>query len=152
MEHRLILPGTGGPEVVVEHQFMRIPEVYVDGQEVEREFERGRPYWPIETSAGPKRLFLRGSITGLQGAVDGQLIRIERPLAIWEVVLALLPFALVGLGFAGGAIGLVASALDLQLVRRPWPTAVRIGVLLGVFALGLVLTLTVLRLTAPPSG
>jgi hypothetical protein len=152
VEHRLVLPGTGGPEVVVDHRFMRIPEVYVDGQEVEREFERGRPYWPIETSAGPKRLFLRGSITGLQGAVDGQLIRIERPLAIWELVLALLPFALVGLGFAGGAIGLVAAALGLQLVRRPWSTPIRIGVLLGVFVAGLVLTVAVLGLTAARSG
>jgi uncharacterized transporter YbjL len=95
---------------------------------------------------------LRGSITGLQGAVDGQLIRIERPLAIWELILALLPFALVGLGFAGGAVGLVASALNLQLVRRPWTTAARIGALLGVFALGLALTVAVVGLSAGRSG
>jgi hypothetical protein len=152
VEHRLILPGTTAPEVVVDHRFLRIPEVYVEGREVERAFERGRSYWPIETSVGEKRLFLRGSLRGLEGAVDGQRIGIERPLAIWEVLLSLLPFALVGLGLAGGIIGLVASGVSLQLARRRWPTVARIGAHLGVFLLGLVLTLVVLGLTAPRSG
>ncbi len=152
MEYRLVLPGTTSPEVVVDHRFMRIPEVYVEGREVERAFDRGRSYWPIETSAGEKRLFLRGSLRGLEGAVDGERIGIERRLGLWEVLLALLPFALVGLGFAGGLVGIASAGLNLQVVRRPWPAAARVGALLGVSLLGLVLTLAYLSLTAPPSG
>jgi len=152
VEYRLILPGTTAPEVVVDHRFLRIPEVFVEGREIEREFERGRSYWPIATSAGEKRLFLRGSLRGLEGAVDGERIGIERPLAMWELLLSLLPFALVGLGLPGGVIGLVSAGLNLQLTRRPWPTPARVGALLGVFALGLVLTLVVLGLMAARTG
>ncbi len=152
MEYRLVLPGTTSPEVVVDHRFMRIPEVYVESREVERAFDRGRSYWLIETSAGEKRLFLRGSLRGQEGAVDGERIGIERRLGLWEVLLALLPFALVGLGFVGGLVGIASAGLNLQVVRRPWPAAARVGALLGVSLLGLVLTLAYLSLTAPPSG
>ena len=152
MEYRLVLPGTTGPEVLVDHRFMRIPEVYVEGREIERAFDRGRSYWPIQTPVGEKRLFLRGSLRGLEGAVDGERIGIERRLGLWEVLLALLPFALVGLGFVGGLVGIVSAGVNLQLVRRPWPAVRRIGALLGVFLFGFVLTLVYLGLTAPPTG
>jgi hypothetical protein len=151
-EHSFTLPGTSAPVVVVDHRFMRIPQVFVAGQEVERQRDRGRPYWPIPTPGGEKQLFIHGSITGLQGAVDGQLILIEPRLRLWELIVALLPFALVGLGLIGGALGLVASAIDLRLVRRPWPTAVRVAAVLGVFLVALALTLLGLTLTAPRSG
>ncbi len=152
MEHRLVLPGTTSPEVVVDHKFMRIPEVYVDGREIEREFDRGRSYWPIQTSAGEKRLFLRGSLRGFEGAVDGERIGIERRLGWGELLLAFLPFSLVGLGFVPGLMGIGCAALNLQLARRPWRTAERVGGILGVFAVGLVLALVYVGLTAAPSG
>jgi hypothetical protein len=149
VEHRFTLPGTSAPEVVVEHRFMHLPEVRVEGREIERRTERGRPYWPIPMpDGGERRLFIRGSITGLQGAVDGQLIRIERKLAMWELILALLPFSLVGLGLAGGFAGFAASAVNLKLVREPWSAPVRAGVMVVVFAVALVVALVLVRLTA----
>jgi hypothetical protein len=149
VEHRFTLPGTTGPEVLVDQRFMRIPEVFVDGREIERMVERGRPCWLIPLADGTeKTLFLRGSITGLQGAVDGRLIRIEHKLALWELLLALLPFALVGLGFAGGLAGIVAAATNLRLVRRAWSTPRRLGALIGSFVVALAVTLVLLELMA----
>jgi hypothetical protein len=149
VEYRLVLPGTASPEVIVDHRFLRIPAVYVGGREVERRFDGGRSYWPIETPGGERRLFLHGSLRGLEGAVDGQRVGIERRLAVWEVVLALLPFALVGLGLPGGLVGVLAAGTNLWLVRRPWRAAGRAAALLGVFVAGLVLTLALLALAGP---
>ena len=149
MRHTLKLPGRGDPDIVVESGLMRIPSVFVDGREVDRVTERGRAFWPIPLpEGGEKRLYIRNSLTGLRGAVDGTVIPLERQLRIWEVVLALLPFGLVGLGLPGGALGLVASAVNLRLMRRPWSTMGRILAVLAVLAIATGLTLLVLGLTS----
>lgn len=148
MRHAIRLPGENGPDVVIEHHLFRIPEVFVDGRPVERLKDRGRPYWPIPTAGGrDRRLFLRSSLTGLRAAVDGTIIPLERRLALWELVLALLPFGLVSFGAVGGIVGLVAWTVNLRIIRRQWPAAVRAAAVLGVLVAATFLTLVLLRLT-----
>lgn len=147
MEHRIVLPGTSGPEVVIRTGLIGFPEVFVGGQEVEHESVRGRPAWPIPLDDGStKLLFIRGAMTGLQGAVDGQLIRIERRLTPWELLLCLAPFSLVAFGVFGGLIGFVASLLNLRLVRRPATALGRLAILVVSFAIALVLTYVALAI------
>ncbi len=69
-----------------------------------------------------------GQLTGLQAILDdGRTIEIERRLAAWELVLAVLPFGLLGLtGLAGGLLGLVAVVANLRILREPWPLVARI--------------------------
>jgi hypothetical protein len=151
MGHRLELPGGRGPEIVVVSGNLAMPEVFVDGQPVARVREAGHTYWPIPTrGGGTKRLYIRNSLTGLRAAVDGTVIPLERQLSYWEVIVALLPFGLIGLGMAGsgagivgGAVGIVASGVNLRLMRRPWPVLGRVLAVLAVFGVATVLTLLV---------
>lgn len=148
MEHRLELPGGRSPEIVVVGGLLKIPEVFVDGQPVDRVHERGRTFWPIPVrGGGEKRLYIRNSLTGLRAAVDGTVIPLERQLSYPEVIVSLLPFGLVGLGIAGGAVGIVASALNLRLMRQPWPIAGRLLATLGVLAAATLLTLAIVGVT-----
>jgi hypothetical protein len=148
VEHRLELPGGRSPEIVVVTGPLKIPEVVVDGQPVDRVRERGRTFWPIPIKGGEeKRLYIRSSLTGLRVAVDGTVIPLERQLSYWEVIVSLLPFGLVGLGIAGGAVGIVASAVNLRLMRRPWPIIGRLLATLGVLAAAAFLTLAILGVT-----
>jgi hypothetical protein len=141
VEHRIVLPGTTGPEVVIRTSLIGFPEVSVGGEAIEQGSVRGRPAWPIPLEDGStKLLFIRGAMTGLQGAVDGQLIRIERRLTNWELLLCLAPFSLVVFGLLGGLIGFAASVLDLRLVRRPATAMGRLGILVASFAVALALT------------
>lgn len=144
MEHRLELPGGPSPEIVVVVGLLKIPEVFVDGKLVARVRERGRTFWPIPIrGGGEKRLYIRNSLTGLRAAVEGTVIPLERQLSYWEVIVSLLPFGLVGLGIAGGAVGIVASAVNLRLMRRPWPTVARLLATLGVLAVATLVTLVI---------
>jgi len=148
VEHRLELPGGRSPEIVVVTGLLKIPEVVVDGQPVDRVRERGRTFWPIPVpGGGQKRLYIRSSLTGLRAAVDGTVVPLERRLSYWEVIVSLLPFGLVGLGIAGGLVGIVASAVNLRLMRRPWPTVGRLLATLGVLAAAALLTLAIIGVT-----
>ncbi len=141
MEHRIVLPGMTGPEIVVRTGLIGFPEVFVRGEAVERESVKGRPAWPVLLDDGStKLLFIRGAMTGLQGAVDGQTIPIERRLATWELALCLAPFSLVAFGVLGGVVGLIASAANLRLMRRPATALGRIGILLASFVVAFALT------------
>jgi hypothetical protein len=148
VRHPFRLPEPGSPEIDVVSGPLRIPTVYVDGREVERRVDRGRSFWPIPVpGGGEKRLYIRSSLTGLRAAVDGTVIPLERQLSYWEVIVSLLPFGLVGLGIAGGVVGIVASALNLRLMRRPWPLVGRLLATLGVLAAAALVTLAILGVT-----
>jgi len=148
VEHRLELPAGPSPEIVVVSGTLRIPAVFVDGRPIDRVRERGRTFWPIPIrGGGEKRLYIRNSLTGLRAAVDGTVIPLERQLSYPEVIVALLPFGLLGLGIAGGIVGIVASAVNLRLLRRPWPVAGRLLATLGVLAVATLLTLAIVGVT-----
>jgi hypothetical protein len=62
-----------------------------------------------------------------------------RGLRWWQLVLALLPLALLPIGGAlGGAIGVVAMLANLALARRPFSTGLKVAAMLGVVVLAFV--------------
>lgn len=129
MRHTFRLPEPGSPEITVDHSQLTGLHVFVDGQPLERLREGGRPVWRIPHSDGStRRVAFSGQLTGLQAILDdGRTIEIERRFAVWELVLAVLPFGLLGLtGIAGGLLGLVALVANLQILREPWPLLARI--------------------------
>jgi hypothetical protein len=141
VRHTFRLSEPGSPEITVNNSQLTGLSVYIDGEPIPRLRERGRPAWRIRLDDGTfRRVSFGGRVTGLQAIVDDgkttTVIELERRLALWEVVLAFVPFGLLGVtGVIGGICGLIAIVVNLQIVRMPWPTAVRV--------LGLLLSLAV---------
>jgi hypothetical protein len=116
--------------------------VSVDGQPVTRRRDGARIYWPITFADGSeRRLFLAGQLTGLRAIVGGAEYRVERPLAVWQLALAVVPIGLVPflVGVAGLLTGGIATGASFALFRAPWPApalvaawAVAVGVAIGV--------------------
>jgi hypothetical protein len=128
MRHTFRLPEPGSPEISVDNSQVTGLRVSIDGQRAARLRERGRPAWLVPMADGStRRVSFAGAFTGLRAIVDdGPTIALERPFALWELVLAVLPFGLLGLtGVAGGVVGLVAILANLRLLRLPWPAAGR---------------------------
>jgi hypothetical protein len=134
MRHTFRLPDPGSPQITVDHSQLTGLHVTVDGQPLPRLREAGRPAWRIPLADGSsRRVAFGGQLTGLQAILDdGRTIQIERRLALWELVLAVLPFGLLGLtGIAGGLLGLVAVMANLRVVRETWPLPIRVLAALG---------------------
>ena len=130
MHHTFRLPEPGSPEISVDNSQLTGLRVWIDGERSSRLREGGRPAWLVPMADGStRRVAFAGTFTGLRAIVaDGPTIVLERPLALWELVLAVLPFGLLGLtGVAGGILGLVAILVNLAILRRPWPTVARIA-------------------------
>ncbi len=147
MRHLIRLPGRDAQEVVIESGPLQVPEVFVVDQRIERARDGGRSYWPIpRPDGGERRLYLRNSLRGLQAAVDGVVIPVERRLAAWELVIALWPLALIVLGIPGGIVGFVGAVVSFRIARLPWPAPVRAAASLGVLGASLLCALTFVRL------
>ncbi|HEU4672160.1 MAG TPA: hypothetical protein VFS32_04610 [Candidatus Limnocylindrales bacterium] len=119
----------GSPEITVTPDLLRGPRVSVAGRPVAPEREGIALYWPIRMADGSeRRLRLTGQLVGLRAIVDGTEYPIERRLAPWELVLAVLPIGLVpaAVGGAGLLTGGIATGVSLALFRLPWPTAARV--------------------------
>ena len=137
-EHRITLPGTTEPEVVVETRRFGLPHVYVGGERILPESIRGRPAWPIPVGRGKTRyLLMRGMLSGLVGAVDGVPFQIEPRLALWELLLCFAPLSFSGLGLIPGVIGILLGWANLRIVRMVNGAPARIAALGGVFLGGL---------------
>jgi hypothetical protein len=139
VRHTFRLPEPGSPEISVDHSQITGLRVYVDGDQIPRLREPGRPAWRIPMAdRTTRRVSFGGLLTGLQAIVDdgATTIELERRLALWEIILAFVPFGLLGLtGVAGGICGLVAIVVNLRIVRLPWPIAARVlGMLLSLTA------------------
>ena len=128
-EHRFTLPGTTAPEVLVRTKAFGFPEVVVDGLAIPRQVRGGRSVWEIPVGGGTRTLVIRGGLSGLQGAVEGELFRIERRLALWELLLAMAPISLAALGVLPGVIGFLAVLAALRLVRLPGRASIRLAIL-----------------------
>ncbi len=136
----------GSPEIEVEPDIFRGPRVYVDGRPVPARRERGRPFFAIPMADGSERpLRLGGAFLGLRAVFEGREYPIERRLTLWETFLVLLPLAVVTLGVSlgsvggaalGGLTGGIGVGVDLAVVRRPWPLAVRTLLAFGVTVVG----------------
>lgn len=146
MRHTFRLPGPDGPEVSVDHSPFTGLRVYAGGEPIARLRQGGRPAYAIPTSDGSTRTVrFAGQMTGLQALVDdGTTIQLERRLSLWELVLTLLPFGLVGVaGIVGGLAGLVAVLANLRIARQPWPPAARAVAALASLAIAALASLAV---------
>jgi hypothetical protein len=127
MRHTFRLPEPGSPEIVVDQSQLSGLGVYADGVRLARLRERGAPSWQIPLADGTtRRISIGGQMRGLEAIVEGDgIIQLERRLALWELILAVLPFGLLGLtDIPGGVLGLIAILVNLRILRLP---AVREG-------------------------
>jgi hypothetical protein len=102
--------------------------VAVDGRLLAPSREGLALYWSIPMADGSeRRLRLTGQLVGLRAVVDGSDYPIERRLAPWELVLAVLPIGLVPAAVGGMGIltGGIATGVSFALFRLPWPAAAR---------------------------
>jgi hypothetical protein len=138
MRHAFRLSEPGSPEIVVDQSQLTGLSVWADGERLPRLRERGAPSWQIPLADGTtRRISIGGQMRGLQAVVEGDgIIQLERRLALWELVLAVLPFGLLGLtGIPGGVVGLIAILANLRILRLPWPISIRVLATLGALVL-----------------
>ena len=149
MRHTFRLSEPGSPEIVVDQSQLTGLSVYADGVRLSRLRERGAPSWRIPMPDGTtRRVSIGGQMRGLQAIVEGDgVIQLERRLSLWELILAVLPFGLLGVtGIPGGILGLIAVLVNLHILRLPWPLPLRIVATLGTLILaGVASYLVVLR-------
>jgi Septum formation len=134
------LPGTEGPDIVIERRGFSKPRVIVDGRELPRS-PGSKDSFSIATAAGVTRSFaLKTDRNGLVVVTDdGSQIRLDPARPLWETVVALLPVGLVAVGGAvGGAIGGAAAAGNLVISRSDRRTPARVASMLGVTVLAAV--------------
>jgi hypothetical protein len=138
MRHTFRLPDPDSPEIVVDQSQLTGLGVYIDGARLSRLRERGAPSWQIPMADGStRRISIGGQMRGLQVVIEGDgIIQLERRLALWELILAVLPFGLLGLtGIPGGVLGLIAILVNLRVLRLPWPLPVRVLATMGTLVL-----------------
>ncbi len=149
MRHTFRLSDPDSPEIVVDQSQLKGLRVYADEARLPRLREGGAPSWRIPMLDGTtRRVSITGQMRGLQAIVEGDgVIQLERRLSLWELILAVLPFGLLGVtGIPGGILGLIAVLVNLRILRLPWPLPLRIVVTLGTLILaGVASYLVVLR-------
>jgi hypothetical protein len=134
MDFPFRIPGTSRPDIVVSRSFLGTVAVRVDGAPV-KATRRQRNLYPIPLPDGSTDdMILSGQWTGLRAQIHGQTIALERPLSPWELVLTLLPLALIVGGAVGAVIGLIGSAVSTQIVRQADSVLTRIVLPIGIGA------------------
>ena len=106
----------------------------LDGAEVPRSNEAGRPFLIPLKGGGTANLVVRGRGYDYvpDVLVDGKEVEIARKLAPWEYVIAGLPLLLILVGgFVGAVVGFGAMALNQWLLRGSWPYPARVAGALG---------------------
>lgn len=131
------LPGTDGPDIVIERGAFSKPRVRVDGSEIPRDPARKDTYAIVTPDGTPRAFTLKSTRNGLVAiADDGSQFALDPPRPLWETVLALLPVGLVAVGgLLGGAFGGAAAAGNIAISRSSLQTPVRIGAMAGVTVL-----------------
>jgi hypothetical protein len=144
--------GAGSMLITVESGLLGSSRVLVDGREVRPRRHGLRSVYPIVMPDGrelPMRV--EAGFGPVRASLGGVTYELEPSLPVWQLVIVLLPIGLVAVGGAlGGAVGAVAAAASVTLIRREWSLAARVGSVLAVTAgailLWLVLGLVVRRL------
>ncbi|HEY3522764.1 MAG TPA: hypothetical protein VGK63_03585 [Candidatus Limnocylindrales bacterium] len=121
----------GSPEITVTPDLFRGPRVALDGVPAPPARDGLALYWPIPMADGTeRRLRLTGQLVGLQAIVDGTSYPVERRLALWELVLAVVPIGLVPalVGPIGLLTGGIATGLTFGLFRLPRAAWLRVAI------------------------
>lgn len=149
MRYPVPLDAPGSPTVEVEPDIFRGPRVYLDGERLAARRERGRPVFAVPLADGSERILtLAGGFLGLRATIGGRTVQIEPRLTLIETFLVVLPIAVVGAGWAlgsmagaafGGLIGGIGVGIARQMIRFPWPLAVRALGAVAITAVGYVI-------------
>jgi hypothetical protein len=128
------LPGTDGPDIVIERGAFSKPRVRIAGSEVPRDPARKDSFSVLASDGTTRSFTLKSSRNGLVAvADDGSEITLDPPRPLWETVLAFLPVGLVAVGgLIGGAFGGAAAAGNIAISRSDLRTPVRIAAMIGV--------------------
>src|SRR5215212_2136813 len=150
MDTSFRIPGTTGPEITVRRTALGNIKVLVDGRPAKRRHWRAQSYDIPLPDGTVTELRLTGLWTGLKATVNGVQTVSEPPLPRYAVVLTFLPFVLVPVGGAIGALfGVGAATINARLARRQLPLPLRIGSMLGVTAVAVALYVGVAFAIAP---
>ena len=147
------LPGTDGPDIVIERGAFSKPRVRVDGKDVPRSAGSKDTYAVVTADGTPRSISLKSDHNGLRViADDGSQFALDPPRPLWETALAFLPIGLVAVGgLIGGGVGGAAAAGNIAISRSGIRTPIRIAAMLalsGVAAVAwLVLALTLASAT-----
>ena len=134
------LPGTDGPDIVIERGALSKPRVRIDGRELPRT-PGSKDAYALVTADGTTRSFsLKSDRNGLRViADDGSEFALDPPRPLWETVLAFLPVGLVAIGgLIGGAFGGAAAAGNIAISRSDLRTPVRIAAMVALSAAAVV--------------
>lgn len=149
------LPGTDGPDIVVEQGLIGGPSVTIGGVPVDRDPAR-KNTWLVPLPDGTTRSF--SITTGWSGtavvADDGSRLPLGPRRAAWETILALLPVGLVAVGgLIGGLFGGIGAAVNMTIlrsgIRQPLRAISMIGVLVIAASAWFVVARTVAVSIAP---
>lgn len=128
MDLTFVIPGTSGPTITVRRSLFGGVSALV-GDAPLRKQSRWRQVYVVPLDDGTtKTMTLFGGYTGLKAKVDGVVMPLERPLTPVEVIVVLLPFALIAVGGAlGGGIGAIAVVANGTVMRSGMGLAARLG-------------------------
>jgi hypothetical protein len=128
------LPGTDGPDIVVERRAFSKPRVTAEGREIGADPSQKDRYSIVALDGTTRSFTLKSQRGGLAiVADDGHTFAIDPPRAAWEFALAFLPIGLVAVGgLIGGVIGGVAAAANLAISRSDLRAPLRVGAMLAI--------------------
>ena len=131
------LPGTDGPDIVIERGAFSTPRVRIAGSEVPRDPARKDSFSVVAADGTTRSFTLKSTRNGLVVvADDGSQITLDPPRPLWETVLAFLPVGLVAVGgLIGGAFGGAAAAGNIAISRSDLRAPVRIAAMIAVTVL-----------------
>lgn len=136
MKHKFKLQETNCPEIEVEQSlWLGKTKVLVNGKEIARLSERGKPFPIPMTDGSVKKMFVKsgGFDYVPKVIVDGEEFRLARKLHWYEYTLGFLPLLLLLYGGAiGGALGAVGALLNIRIFRTDWPMVIKVLSVFGI--------------------
>lgn len=123
MKHQFTLPNFPNVNFEMEISFWTgKSKLFKDEMQVERSIELGKPFLIPDSNGKIVKAYPKPTFPDIIPVleIDDHKYHIVEKLAWYQAVLAVLPFSLafIGGGALGGAIGAVASLLNLQILRN----------------------------------
>jgi len=130
------LPGTDGPDILIERGMVSPPRVSIDGQPVARDPKLKNTYSIALPDGTTRSIMLKSDWRGtVVVAEDGSRLPLDPPRPIWETVLTFAPIGLVAIGgLIGGAFGGGGVAANMAVSRSGLQPAVRAAAMVAVLA------------------
>ncbi len=134
MKYKFKLQEGNNPEIELEKSFwLGNIKVYVNGKEVARLKEKGKPF-PLPMGDGTvKKMLVKGWLDDVPKViVDGKEILLARKLFWYEYVLGFIPAVLLMGGALGGAFGVIGIMFNFKILRSSHTMLIKSLFILGV--------------------